>query len=55
MWMAWSPRQASPTGLFVGVALVIVVCCANRNDLPAIIRAIMRVVDTPGDDRRPKL
>jgi hypothetical protein len=33
--------------LLVGVAVIIVVCRANRDDLPAIIRGLMRM----GPDR----
>jgi len=33
--------------LLIGAALIIVVCRANRDDLPAIVRAMMRI-GTPG-------
>jgi hypothetical protein len=37
--------------LIIGVAFIIIVCRANRADLPAIVRAIMRV-EPHGDDSR---
>jgi hypothetical protein len=37
--------------LLVGVACIIIACRANRDDLPAIVRAIMRM-GTPTDDDR---
>ena len=39
--------------LLIGAAFIVAVCRANRDDLPAIVRAIMRV-RTPADDKRPK-
>jgi hypothetical protein len=39
--------------LLIGAAFIVVVCRANRDDLPAIVRAIMRT-GTPADDQRPK-
>jgi len=40
--------------LLIGAAFIVVVCRANRDDLPAIVRAIMRI-GTPADGQRPKL
>ncbi len=37
--------------LLIGAAFMVVVCRANRDDLPAIVRAIMRI-GTPADDQR---
>lgn len=39
--------------LLIGTAFIIAVCRANRDDLPAIVRAFMRI-GTPADDKRPK-
>jgi hypothetical protein len=39
--------------LLIGAAFIVVVCRANRDDLPAIVRAIMRI-RTPADGQRPK-
>ena len=39
--------------LLIGAALIVVVCRANRDDLPAIVRAMMRI-GTLADDRRTK-
>jgi hypothetical protein len=36
--------------LLIGVAFIVVVCRANRDDLPAIVRAIMRI-GTPADSQ----
>ena len=38
--------------LLIGVAVVIAVCRANRDDLPAIVRALMRM--GPRDDTNRK-
>jgi len=39
--------------LLIGAAFIVVVCRANRDDLPAIVRAIMRI-GTPADDKQPR-
>jgi hypothetical protein len=35
----------------IGFAAIIVVCRANRDDLPAIVRALMRLGTRDDDDR----
>ena len=39
--------------LLIGVAAVIAVCRANKNDLPAIVRALMRMGPRDDDSRKP--
>ena len=39
--------------LLIGVAFIVVVCRANRDDLPAIVRAIMRI-EAPADSQWPQ-